>query len=390
MKALIFLFGFALSTHAFANQAQPVPVPEDQSLSPQVEIAGSGAATLQTKSGIDFSDSALMVGAAERLQDGKSIGSVGLGWMTIDDTNEGLSTQVFLNQAFLDYQSEHFEILMGRSDNPNAHLVDFPTIRGDDLVTLLNPLNPFSNGVNTEEHRYSNVASFTINQNFKYYENFHIQHLVNSIGSGTKTGINSFGATFEYRGAPGMEAFTTIPNFDFGYEHYDVDTHSKNGLHAFTVGGILNLNESVTNRVDLRLQDILELGSSLTSFSSTNDSFQANSNAISASIRYLSSPFGKAGYQIALTTAYKNYFDIDQAKSYGGAVTLVKRLGQGFDLVTQYQITKRDSALAFVQGDEKTEQKAEIGFVFSFDATINQHLSPRRSLLNQEHQYVPN
>ena len=95
---------------AFATQAQPVPVPEDQSLTPQIEISGVGISTLSasragpggsSQAGINFSDSALMFGAAQRLGDQKSIGSTGLGWLTLDDTNKGLQTQLFLNQAFL-------------------------------------------------------------------------------------------------------------------------------------------------------------------------------------------------------------------------------------------------------------------------------------------------
>ena len=36
------------------------------------------------------------------------------------------------------------------------------------------------------------------------------------------------------------------------------------------------------------------------------------------------------------------------------------------------------------------EQITEVGLIYSFEAVFNRHLSPRRSLLNQQHQYVPN
>jgi hypothetical protein len=387
--------------NALATQAQPVPVPEDQTLTPQIDISGVGAATLnashsnetqgKTKSGVNFSDSALMIGAAQRLADGEAIGSTGLGWLTLDETNKGLGTQLFLNQAFLDYQSEKFEALVGRSDNPTAHLVDFPTIRGDDLVTLTNPMNPFSNGENKEEHRYSNVASVTTNQGLKYFENFHVQHLIDSAGIKNDTGINSFGATFQYLGTPGMEPFESVPSWGFGVEHFTLNSGGGNGLNQIYAGGVLNLNTSVTNRWDLRVQDVAGLGSNLRSFGNVTDSYQADANTLTASLRYLSSPFGRPGYQVALTGARQDYFKVGGAKSYGAALTGVKRLGQGFDFVAQYLGQWRNQTLASVQSSGiRYEQTFEVGFVFSFDATINQHLAPRRSILNQQHQYVPN
>jgi hypothetical protein len=396
---LLFIVVFYASD-SFAIQAQPVPVMGDQSLTPQLEIAGSGIGTIGTNpnqdtpsahTGINFSDSALLVGAAQRLYDGQSIGSTGLGWLTLEDTNKGLSTQLFLNQAFLDYQGEHLEFLIGRTDNPTAHTIDHPTLRGDDLISLLNPLNPYSDGKNVEEHRYSNVASLTLNQHLKYFESIHVQHLINSSGVGSDTGINSFGAQFQYLGEPGLDAFSRVPSFAFGYEHFTLVSETTSGLHQVYGGGTINLNTSVTKRFDLLIQDSVGFGSTLKSLRNTTDSFQANSNDLAASVRYLYMPFGEPGYQLSVTGAFKNYFDISESNSYGGIFTAVKRLGQGFDLVAQFQTQWRASELARVQSNaQKLEQTAEIGFIFNFDTTINQHLAPRRSLLNMEYHYVPN
>jgi hypothetical protein len=157
------------------------------------------------------------------------------------------------------------------------------------------------------------------------------------------------------------------------------------------VGSILNLNESVTSRWDIRVQNLLSVGSNLRAFSNVTDSYQADSNSFAASLRYLSSPFGKAGYQLALTAGYKNYLKLSSANSWGLALTGVKRLGQGFDAIAQYQSQWRSAALATAQSSGLDyEQTFEIGLSFNFDATLNPHLAPRRSLLNQQHQYVPN
>jgi hypothetical protein len=388
----------AVSQSAFAVQAQPVPIPEDPSVSPQINISGVGLGTVgydknaevdSGKGNVNFSDSALQIGGAQKLYEGGGVGSFGMGWLTIDESNKGTSSPFFLHQAFLDYQDEKFEALVGRSDNLNAHLVDFPTLRGDDLITLTNPLNPFSNGKNVEEHRYANVAAFTLNQNLKYFENIHAQHLINSADPNADTGLNSFGVTFQYLGAPGLENFERVPSWGFGYERINVNSKSSSGINQAILGGIVNLNESVVNRLELGLQNIYSWGSDLRSFSTITGTFEADSNAIAASLRYLHTPFGRPAYQLSLTTGYKNYSKVSDANSYGVALTGVKRLGHGFDVVAQYQGQWRTSSLAAAQSQGLGfEQRAEIGFAFNFDATFNEHIAPRRTLLNQQHHYI--
>ena len=384
---------------ALATQAQPVPIPEDPSTAPQIELSGTGIGTVDYGKaasrpngggGINLSDSSLFVGAAQRLYRG-GVGSFGLGGLTTEDTNKGTSTALFLHQAFVDYQSETFEFLVGRSDNPAAHVVDFPTLRGDDLITLTNPLNPFSNGGNVEEHRYSNVASATFNQGLELFENVHAQHLLNSAGIGSATAINSFGISVYHLGAPGLETLEKIPSWGVGYEQLTMQNNAPSGLHQLYAGGTLNLNESVTDRWELRLQDGVNWGSRLRAFSGITDSFQANANGVAASLRYLNSPFGHPGFQVSLTLAEKTYFDVAGAHSEGYALTGVKRLGQGFDLVAQYQGQWRSSVLANAQSAGLAiEQAGEVGLAFNFDAVLNEHIPPRRTLLNQQHQYLPN
>ena len=177
------------------GQAQQVPIPEQPSVAPQIEIAGTGIGTLDlgrsrnalpdggraSGSQINISDSAISIGAAQRLYKG-GIGSLNIGGLALDQTNVGRGTQLFLHQAYVDYQTQNLESYLGRTDNPTAQIVTFPTLRGDDLITFTNLLDPFSSGENVEEHRYSNVGSVTLNQKLTTFENFHVQHLIDSAG----------------------------------------------------------------------------------------------------------------------------------------------------------------------------------------------------------------
>ena len=385
---------------AFGIQAQPVPIPEDPSISPQINISGVGVGTAGYdknaeipggKGNVNFSDSALQIGGAEKLFEGGGVGSFGMGWLTTDESNKGTNSPFFLHQAFLDYQDEALEAIIGRSDNLTGHLVDFPTLRGDDLITLTNPLDPFSNGKNVEEHRYANVAALTLNQKLKFFESVHAQHLINSNDPNADSGMNSFGVTFQYLGAPGLESFERVPSWGFGYDRINVNSKTSASINQATLGGMINLNQSVVNRLELGIQDIYSWGSNVTSFSTITDSFEADSNSVAASIRYLHTPFGRPASQVSLTTAYKTYSKVNGANSTGFALTGVKRLGHGFDLVTQYQGQWRSSNLAVAQSQNLDyEQRAEIGFAFNFDATFNEHIAPRRTLLNQQHHYISN
>ena len=387
------------------GQAQQVPIPEQPSVAPQIEITGTGIGTLDlgrsrnalpdggqaSGSQINISDSALTVGAAQRLYKG-GIGSLNVGGLALDQTNVGRGTQLFLHQAYVDYQAQALEAYLGRTDNPTAQIVTFPTLRGDDLITFTNLLDPFSSGENVEEHRYSNVGAVTFNQKLSTFENIHVQHLIDSssVSTPSSTGLNSYGASIQHLGLPGLEAVEKVISYGGGYEHRSVARADGGRSDAVYAGGVLNLKPSLVNRVDLRVLDNLTFGNDLRAFRSTTDTFRANSNAVTAAVRYLHSPFGKPAYQVSLTAGYKSYDKIGSTDSVGVALTGVKRLGDGFDAVAQYVYQHRGDTLANAYGGAHEENSVQVGFIFNFDTLFNRSVGPRRSLLNLQHQYIPN
>jgi len=405
-RHLAAMMGLASASIASAfGQAQQVPIPEQPSVSPQIEITGTGAVTLDlgrsrnalpdggkaSGSQIDITDSALVVGAAQRLYKG-GIGSFAVGGLAVDQTNVGRGTQLFLHQAYVDYQTQVTEAYLGRTDQPTAQIVTFPTLRGDDLITFTNLLDPFSTGEITEEHRYSNVAAVTINQKLTTFENFHVQHLIDSANTNTpsSTGLNSYGVSVQHLGLPGLEAVEKVISYGAGYEHRAVARVDGGHSDAVYAGGVINLKPSLVNLVDFRVLDNYTFGNDLRSFRNTSDTFRANSNAVTAAVRYLHSPFGKPAYQLSLTAAYKNYDKVSNANSVGVALTGVKRLGDGFDVVAQYLYQHRDTTLSNAYGGAREENSLQLGFIFNFDTLFNRSIGPRRSLLNLQHQYIPN
>jgi hypothetical protein len=383
-------------------RGQQPPVPEQPSVAPQIEIDGEGIATLEghsprlilpggvraSRSRINLSDSALLIGASQRLYR-SGIGSLIIGMTTTEENEAASGTNVFLHQLVLHYQARSLEGSLGRT-NTATRLIDFPTVRGDDLNEFVNVLDPFSNGSNPEEHRYGEVAAVTLNRKLRYFMNIHAQHLINSAaGSAGQTGINAGGVSFQYQGPPTLEAIVRVPMWGFGYERQSIRSSDGGAANVLYGGVIYNLNPDPVDRVDVRFQDVFSTGNNLRAFGDVTDTFRAASNSVAASVRWLHSPFGTPGHQISLTAGYKSYQHVADANTVALVLTGVKRLGEGFDIVAQYTFQHRSPAYAEVFENTRNEHSIQVGFVFNFTNIFNQHIGPRRSLLNLQHQYIP-
>jgi hypothetical protein len=399
--ALLALCGVLLPTIA-SGQAQQTPIPEEPSVAPQIELDGTGIGTLEyhsprvilpngvrsSSTRINVSDSALLLGVSERLFH-SGVGSFVLGATTTESDKAPSGTDLFLHQLYVDYQTRALETYLGRTD-VGTRLIDFPTVRGDDLNEFVNVLNPFSNGNNVQEHRYSNQAAVVFNSKLRYFLNLHAQNLITSTPDTTgQSGINSYGLSFQYQALAAEQALTKVPLWGLGYERQTLGKGDGGANNLFYGGFIYNINPDPVDRVDLRVQDIYTFGNDTSAFASVTDTFRAPSNAVAASLRWLHSRFGTPGYQVSLTAGYRSYNHIADADTFALALTGVKRLGSGFDLVLEYTYQHRQPAYAAVYGDARDEHSIQVGFVFNFNNTFNKHLGPRRSLLNLQHQYIP-
>lgn len=384
-------------------QAQQTPVKEEISLQPQIEFAGSGVATLDigrngifggrglgSRSQINFSDSSLTFGAAQRLYRG-GIGSLTFGGLTIDEANTGHGKQIFLHQAFVDFQELRFEGYLGRTNSPTAQIVTFPTLREDDLPDYTSVLNPFSDGENVEEHRYSNVAAVVFNKDLHHFVNIHAQHLIDSAGVGeSDTGLNSLGASYQYLGNPALSSIQRVPSWGVGYEHRAVKESAGGASNVIYAGGVLNLRPSVTNRLDLRVLAQIAEGNDTDTLTSLNDTYRADQHVLAVSLRSLHSPFGRPSSQWSVTGAYKRYANVSNANSTAVALSYVKSLGEGFDFVSQVGYERRSREMATAFGGNRDSTVFQVGLVYNFGSTFNQQVGPRRSPTNLLHKYIPN
>ena len=373
----------------------------DTSLQPQIEFAGEAAATLDlgrrgtfggrgfgTGSRINISDSGLVFGASQRLYR-SGIGSFSFGGVTTDESSAGGGRDIFMHQALVDFQNLKFEAFLGRTDTPTSRFIEFPTLRGDDLIEYRTVLNPFSNGETIEEHRYSNVAAVEFNQGLKYFENVHAQHLIDSAGGDTGSGINSVGVSFQFRNVPTLEALQRVVTYGVGFEHRDIQKSAGGNSDVIYGGGVVNLNRSVVNRTDLRLFAAKSFGSDVNSLTNLTDTFRSDATSVALSLRNHYSPFGSPGHQLALTLGYRNYEKVKGASSYGAALSYAQNLGDGFDAVFQIVHEHRNGQLVDVFG-RKDSTSLQLGFVYNFGSVFNKSVGPRRSPVNLLHKYIPN
>lgn len=393
----------AAATAIAGAQTQSSPVKEEVGLQPQIEVAGSGVATLDigkngifggrgigSRSQINFADSSLSFGVAQRLYRG-AIGSFSLGGLTLDQANTGHGSQFFLHQAFADFQGQDFEAYLGRTNTPSAQLVTFPTLREDDLVDYTSVLNPFSDGSNIEEHRYGNVAAIVLNRGLKSFLNLHAQHQIDSAAVGeSDTGLNSFGVDYQFMGDPTLTSIERVPSWGVGIEHRAVKKTAGGASTVICGGGVLNLRPSLTNRLDLRLLAQSSFGNGTDALASLNDSYRADQQSLALSIRSLHSPFGRPSSQLALTAGVKRYSKVSDASSFGMALSYAKSLGQGFDFVSQIGYERRSNGMAAAFGGNRDSTVFQVGLVFNFGSTFNQSVGPRRSPTNLLHKYIPN
>lgn len=383
-------------------QTSESPVKE-VGLQPQIEIAGTGVATLDLGQGgafggsgiggrsqINLADSSLAFGAAQRLYRG-AIGSFSLGGLTVDDSNTGHGEQFFLHQAFLDFQALRYEGYIGRTNSPTAQVVAFPTLREDDLVNYTSVLNPFSDGANIEEHRYGNVAALVLNSGLRHFFNVYAEHAIDSAGVGeSDSGLNSFGVDYQYEGNPALTTIERAPHYGIGFEHRAVTRAAGGASDVVYGGGVLNLQPGLVHKLDLRFLGQASFGNDTTSLGSLNDTYRADQESIALSVRNLYSPFGHPASQWALTAGVKRYSRISSASSYGVALSYAKSLGQGFDFVSQLGYDHRTDAMALAFDGHRDSTVLQLGLVFNFSSTFNQSVGPRRSPTNLLHQYIPN
>ena len=132
-----------------------------QDLAPELQFGARGVvsgnvniASGQTTSAVsDFSDTALLVGARQKLfHDARGQLVIGL---QFPDAESNLG-QVFFHRVFVHLENQRNAFQIGRT-RLSSTLVEFPTLRDDDALLFTDVVSPFSDGEDSEDSQFGNV-----------------------------------------------------------------------------------------------------------------------------------------------------------------------------------------------------------------------------------------
>ncbi len=384
MKKL-FIALFALSAGLqLPQQAQALEV--DREVLPRITLGGRIISTVDsvdfdtdsTKEGeINIDDSALLLRFDKRLYGGGVAGAV-LGFR-----EEGDGVQFDQANAF--FWNQDFEIDLGRTRLRNT-LIEFPTLRDEDLITYTHVGNTQSNS--ELDQIYGKQISFDWfvdrkNQSLGIWAGSRTEQP----GISDRSGFDSYGVGYVFQLPEDFRYVKRLRHAGIMIDRQKVSvTGNDQWLNALIFGVEFNLNINPLENWSVGVQAIANNGvaaGSLVGANAVSNRARAKSNAIVTSLRYTARPKLLTRWQAALNLGYKDYSDVNNASQWTLVPSFVYVLGQGVDLISQISYTDFDTNLG-----NGSDTMLQVGLSFSFNARFNDNIGERKSILNLEHGYI--
>lgn len=359
----------------------------DREVVPRMTLGGRVIATMdavdldsepEAEDEINLSDSSLLMRFDKRLF------SKGVAGAVVGLTDH--ESQVAFNQLHAFYWNQNYQAQIGRTRLRNT-IVEFPLIRDDDLLTYTH----VGNGSSNEE--FDQIYGEHIA--FDWIFDQKIQML--GVWAGTRRngedplfadapgGIDSYGLGYTYEQPEDLIYIEKIRHTGLWIDSQEVETAGDSEWMTSVIAGIeFNLNDDPTASWSMGIQAIANNGiDNVASLASVAERARAKSTSLVASIRYTGRPHLLTRYQGAITFAYKDYSDFDNATQWSIAPSAMYRIGQGIDLLTQVKYTDYDSGLV-----DGSDTSLYLGIAFSLEAMFNDNIGERDSILNLEHSYI--
>ena len=379
----------ALSSLLLATQAEALEV--DREVMPRITLGGRVITTADAvdldsdtteKSHINLEDSTLLTRFDKRMyEDGVAGAVVGF------KENEG---NVGFHQLNAFYWNRDLAVRMGRSNLRNS-LIEFPTLRDDDLLTYTHVGNASSN---TEfDQIYGKQLSFDwfIDDSNKRL-GIWTGSRRDETGVTSVDGFDSVGAGYTYEVAEDLQYISRIRHAGLLLDRQKVNTSTEEKwMNAFIAGAEFNLNINPKSSWSMGVQAIANQGTDTVSAAdilysnadAVSNRAMAESRSLVASVRYTARPQLLTRWQAGMTVAGKDYSDFSNASQWSIAPSLVYRIGQGVDLLAQARYTSYDQGLG-----DGSDTVVQLGIVFTLESIFNDTLGERDTILNIEHGYI--
>ena len=331
---------------------------------------------------VSIADSSLLARFDRRLFD-KSVGGAVVG-LEFPDPDADVGGAVFYHQVFAFLWDRNYRVELGRT-KLRGFLVEFPTLRDDDLLEFTEIRNGFSDSEVEEYQQFGNHAALDLYWPDKrlVLTAYAAQRLD---GEGRADRLNSWGLVVQ-RSVPDAIKFSSrLRQIGIGWDAQKVNAGGDTWKHAVMVGGVVNLTMDPADHWEAMAQVIYDLGAGRTDLASERGRARAESLSAVAAVNYRHSTFQVLRWRAGLTTAYKRYRDADESE-WSVVPSLRYRLGDGVEFVAQYRYNRRSSGLARAVGYDR-EHRIEAGLTFDFETSFNDYIGERDSILNLEHGYV--
>jgi len=373
----------------------------DPMVVPEINLGGRLIATLNadrtkdaagTRDGdehLDIADSSLLLGFSKYLFDSRHYGFAVIGFKTPED-NTDLKDDIYFHELHVGIGGPRWEAKLGRSRIGNT-LISFPTLRDDDLLAYTHVGNGSSNAEAEEYQIFGNVAggSWWFSKTLSLDAAVTGRTVTDAAGARTSSEqLNGgyLGIAYHIPGSIKVDRGLRYAGLRLDSQRAQAINAGlpKDRMNALIGAVVLNLNSNPESTWNLDLQAIANDGIPVTDLGSDAARARAKSTSIVTSLRYGRRPALQTRYQTALTLAWKDYRDFSDATAWSMAPTFVYRLGSGVDFLAQYRYSDYGSTLAAAL-DRKSEHKVYLGLQFALDATFNETVGERKSILNLEH-----
>jgi len=388
-------FAVAVSLLLVAQHTAALEV--DREVIPRVTLGGRVIATVDAvdldsepdkKDEINLDDSSVLMRFDKRMYQDGVAGAV-VGYRTFE---EGLR----FHQLFAFYWNQDINAELGLTRIRNS-IIEFPIIRDEDLLSYTHVGNTSSN--EEFDQLYGKHLAFD------WFVDRKIQKvgvwtgtretsdsITNANITNTPDGFDYYGAGYIYEQPEDLRYVKWIRHAGLVYDTQKVRVGSNDEWMGAWIAGIeFNLNMNPVSNWSMGLQAIGNEGTgpinaadiNYTNPDAISNQARAKSNSLVASLRYTGRPMLLTRWQAALTAAYKDYSDVNDAKQWSLVPNVVYRLGQGVDLLAQYIHTDYGDGLG--GGSDNTFQ---VGVSFSLEARFNDNIGERDSIINLEHGYI--
>ena len=343
----------------------------------------------------DFSDSFLLLRLDRQLYEKDRAGFM-VGFLFPDARND--LGQVFYNQVNVFYNSRRFGGLLGRSRLRNF-VVEFPTLREEDLLDYGFAANPFINSENSELTRYGNVfrgEAFLLSNRLTLSGQVLNWSVTDEVGTLVDDfDVNGVSGSLIYRLPDALRYSGTIREAGIAFFGQNIDAAGQNWMSTVSAGVAVNLTRHPLRSAEFRGQVIYNFGVDdlattdplLGTLAAPRGRARSEYVALVGSIRFLSRPSQLDRFQAALTFAYKDFSD-QSASQFAVIPNVFFRVGEGVDLGVQYQFEQFSGELARLRGLRR-QQSIKLTLAFQFQAMFNNYFGDRDDILNIEHGYIP-